>query len=111
MFPTKHRAQPWKSLQCLVRECPNTWVLLTGRSQIRTEVKDYFPVEANMAAIEPTPDDIERYIEERLKEDIEMSAMNERLRADIRIVVPKNISGMCVLIEDVEIHRRANIFP
>lgn len=40
-----------------------------------------------------------------------MSAMNERLRADIRIVVPKNISGMCVLIEDVEIHRRANIFP
>ena len=58
-----------------------------------------------MTAIEPTSNDIGIYIEERLKEDIDMSAMDEGLRADIQRVIPENISGMCVLIGDPEIHR------
>ena len=73
-LPTKHRAQLWKSLQRVVRECPNTRLFLTGRPQIRTEVEGYFPAEADMTAIEPTSNDIGIYIEERLKEDIDMSA-------------------------------------
>ena len=57
-----------------------------------------------MVKIEPTSDDIERYIEERLKEDLDVDAMNQELRADIRRIVPEKISGMYVLAHDVEPH-------
>ena len=96
-FPTKERAQLWKSLQCVVRECPNTRLFLTGRPQIRTEVGVYFPGEADMVAIEPTEEDIRRYIEERLEGDLDKSTIDEELQADIRSVIPKRVSGMYVL--------------
>ena len=96
-FPTKQRAQLWNSLQRMVRECPNTRLFLTGRPQIRTEVEDYLAKEAEMVAIEPTLEDIIRYIEERLNGDLDKSAIDEGLREDIRRVVPKRVSGMYVL--------------
>ena len=104
-FPPKQRAQLWSSLKRVVRECPNTRLFLTGRPQIRAEVKDYFPEEADMATIEPTSGDIERYIEDRLERVLDKSTMDEELRADIRRVIPKRVSGMYVLIRDVEFHR------
>ena len=96
-FPTKDRAQLWNSLQRVVRECPNTRLFLTGRPQIRTEVDYYLADKAKMIAIEPTLEDIRRYIEERLKEDLDKSTIDERLREDIRSVIPKRVSGMYVL--------------
>ena len=101
-FPTKHRAQLWNSLQHVVRECPNTRLFLTGRPQITAEVESHFPGEADMVKIEPNSDDIGRYIEERLKEDLDVDAMDQELRADIRRIIPKRISGMYVLAHDVE---------
>ena len=96
-FPTKQLAQLWKSLQRVIRECPNTRLFLTGRPQIRTEVEDYFPGEADMVTIEPPEEDIRRYIEARLKKDLGKSTMDEELRADIRRVIPKRVEGMYVL--------------
>ena len=104
-FPTKHRAQLWDSLQRVVRECPNTRLFLTGRHQIRAEVERCFPGDAYMVIIEPTLDDIRRYIEERLKEDPDTSTINEALRADIRNVIPNRVSGMYVLTRDLEFYR------
>ena len=104
-FPTKHRAQLWNSLQRVVRECPNARLFLTGRPQITAEVESYFPGEADMVKLEPTSGDIRIYIEERMKEDLDMSGMDEGLRADIRRTIPKRISGMYVLAHGVEFHR------
>ena len=104
-FPAKQRAQLWKSLQRVVRGCPNTRLFLTGRPQIRTEVEDYLPGEAEMVAIEPTEEDITRYIEERLKEDLDKSTIDEGLREDIRNVIPKKVKGMYVLTIDVKFHK------
>jgi len=104
-FPTKHRAQLWNSLQRVVRECPNARLFLTGRPQITAEAEGYFPGEADMVKVGPTSGDIGIYIEERLKEDLDMSGMGEGLRADIRRIVPKRISGMYVLAQGVEFHR------
>ena len=104
-FPTKHRAHLWDSLQRVVRECSNARLFLTGRPQIRAEVERYFPGDAYMVIIEPTLPDIRRYIEERLKEDPDTSTMNEALRADIRNVIPKWVSGMYVLTRDLGFHR------
>ena len=99
-FPTKERAQLWSSLQRVVRECPNTRLFFTGRPQIRREVEDYLAKESEIVAIEPTEEDITRYIEERLEGDLDKSTMDEKLRADIRSVIPKKVEGMYVLIRD-----------
>ena len=104
-FPTTQRAQLWKSLQRVVQGCPNARVFLTGRPQIGTEVGDHFPGEADMVIIEPTLGDIRRYIDERLEGDLDKSTIDEELRADIRSVIPKRVSGMYVLTWDAEFHR------
>ena len=104
-FPTKQRAQLWKYLQQVVRECPNTRLFLTGRPQIRAEVEDYLAKEAEVVAIEPTLEDIRRYIEERLNEDLDKSTIDEDLRADIRSIIPKRVSGMYALTQDAEFYR------
>jgi len=100
-FPTKQRAQLWSSLQRVVRECPTARLFLTGRPQIRTEVEECLPEAAYAVTIEPTSEDIKIYIEERLNEDIDKSTIDDELRADIRSVIPKRVSGMYVLIRDV----------
>jgi len=104
-FPTKQRAQLWDSLQHVIRECQNTRLFLTGRPQIRTEVEGYLPEEADMVTIEPTSEDIGRYIEERLDEDIDKSTIDEAFRDEIKSVIPKRVSGMYVLTRDVEFYR------
>jgi len=96
-FPTKQRAQLWNSLQRVVRECPSARLFLTGRPQIRAEVEDYFPRGVDLVAIEPTSEDIGRYIEERLKEGLDKSTIDGELRADIMRLIPKRVSGMYVL--------------
>jgi len=103
-FPTKYRAELWKSLQRVIRECPNSRLFLTGRPQISTEVKEHFPEHAVMITIKPDLDDIGRYIEKRLEEDLDDGAMDKRLRADILRIIPERISGMYVLSRDVELH-------
>ena len=95
-FPTKHRAQLWNSLQGIVLSCPNTRLFLTGRPQVRTEVERYFLGKVDMIKIEPTSDDIGRYIQERLNEDPDTNTLDEGLRAAIRRVIPENVSGMYV---------------
>ena len=103
-FPTKQRAQLWNSLRRVVRECPNTRLFLTGRPHMRAEVNDYLPEEAEMVVIEPTSEDIRRYIKERLNGDPDKSIIGEELVADIRRVIPKRVSGMYVLTWDVEFY-------
>jgi len=102
---SNHRAQLWSSLQRIVLECPNTRLFLTGRPHISMEVEDYLPEEAAVVAIEPTSDDIRRYMEEKLEEDPDMSAMGKQLRLDITRVIPKMAMGMYVFARDVGFHR------
>ena len=104
-FSAKQRAQLWDSLQRVVRGCPNTRLFLTGRPQIRAEVEDYFLEEAGMITIEPTSGDIGRYIEERLRQDLDKRTVDKRLQADIRRIIPEKISGTYVLTRGAEFHR------
>jgi len=103
-LPTNHRAHLWSSLQRIVRECPNTRLFLTGRPHISMEVEDYLPEEVAVVTIEPTSTDIRRYMEERLKEDPDVSAEGGALRSDITRVIPKMAMGMYVFARDVGLH-------
>lgn len=52
-FLPKHRPEIWDSLHHLVRECPNLRLFITGRPQIREEVRMYFPGYPDLPALKP----------------------------------------------------------
>ena len=89
----KNRLKLLGSLQEIVGASPTTRLFLTGRPHIRGEVKRYFP-EAITIPVTPTIEDIERYLEMRLREDTTPDAMDGDLRAEILRVVPRKISQM-----------------
>ena len=60
-------------------------------------MEEYFPEEAEMVTIEPTLEDISRYIEERLNEDLDKITIEGKFREEIRSVIPKRVEGMYVL--------------
>ena len=99
-FPPKQRPELWESLQHVVRECPNTWLFITGRPHIREEVKKYFPGYPDLAPIKPTEEDIREYITMRLKKDSELDAMDAELEAEILRIIPDRISGTYVISMD-----------
>ena len=102
--PTRQRDQLWSSLQRVVWECPTARLFLTGRPQIGTEVGEYLPGAAYTVTIEPTLEDIKRYIEERLNEDLDKSTIDKAFREEIKSVIPKRVSGMYVLTRDIEFY-------
>jgi len=99
-FPTKHRPELWESLRCVVQECQNVRLFITGRAHIREEVRKIFPGYPDLAPIEPTAEDIVGYVTTRLKQDPELDAMDKELEAEILRSIPENISGSYVASVD-----------
>jgi len=95
-FPTKHRPEIWDSLRHIVRECPNIRLFITGRPQIREEVRKYFPRYPDLPALKPTEEDIQEYLTMRLSKDPEPDAMDTELEADILRTISEKISGAYV---------------
>ena len=86
----KSRQELLGSLRDIVRESPNTRVLLTGRSHVADEVKKF--AEAVIVLVSPTEDDIRVYLSARLDGDTEPDAMDDDLRRDIMRIIPETIS-------------------
>ena len=82
-----------ESLGNIVRERPKTRIFLTGRPHVREDIQRYFP-RAVVIPISPNTDDIQNYVEMRLKRDAEPEAMSKDLRADIVRVILEEISDM-----------------
>ena len=82
-----------KSLEEIVKDSPNTRVLLTGRPHVQDEVKRYFP-KAITIFTAPTPGDIEIYLKEELSLDPTPTAMDNELETKIMSVIPEKISPM-----------------
>ena len=95
-FPSNHRPELWNSLQCIIRECPNVRLFMTGRPHIQEEVRKYFPQNSDTITIGPTEDDLRVYLIMRLKKDLEPDAMDTKLEADILRLIPGKISGAYV---------------
>ena len=96
-LPSNHRPELWNSLQCIIRECPNIRLFMTGRPHIREEVMKYFPQNSDPITIKPTNDDIRVYLTMRLKKDLDPDAMDTKLEADILRIIPEKISGAYVI--------------
>ena len=94
-FPGEHRPELFRSLVQIIRESPCTRLFLTGRSHVRDEIKRYF-TRSTEIRIQPTEEDIERYLSMRLSNDTQPEAMDQDLREEIFQIIPEKICEMYV---------------
>ena len=94
-FPREHRPELFRLLVRIIQESPSTRLFLTGRSHIRDEIKRNFTRSAEMQ-INPTEEDIKKYLTMRLSNDTQPEAMDPGLREEILQTIPEKICGMYV---------------
>ena len=83
------RAVVLDSLGEILRGSPNTRVFMTGRPHVRSEIERRFGGGAIFLSIEPTEDDVLRYLRERLRNDTTPEIMSNGLEADIMKYIPE----------------------
>ena len=91
-----NRAKLLDSLSKILQESPGTRVFVTGRPQIRPELRRRLAGKVTSLSISPKRDDIIGYIHARLAEDkvTDPNIMDSSLREDILRKVPEDISEM-----------------
>jgi len=83
-----------ESLKQILEKSPGTRIFMTGRPHICAEIEEHLPRLVASVLVDPSKDDIIRYIRARLAEDKTQDAMDECLEADILENTLGNISGM-----------------
>jgi len=82
-----------ESLRDIIRECPGTRILLTGRPHVGEAIQRYFTKPVTIS-ISPNKVDIRNYVVMRLDSDDMPEAMNDSLRAEIVRVILDKMSNM-----------------
>jgi len=85
---------PLDSLRKILDESRGTRLFLTGRPHIRDGVEKYLCGRTSVVSINPSMDDIIKYILSRLSMDTTPDAMDGSLEADILKSVPDRVSEM-----------------
>ena len=86
-----HRRELLESLREIVGVSPGVRVFLTGRPHIDDEIVEYFSGTLRIS-LSPAYQDIMNYLQMRLNCDTNPHAMDKELRADIKRIIPENIS-------------------
>jgi len=92
--PAEYRATLLDSLKQILHKSPNTRIFLAGRLHIRDEVEKHLARRVATLSITPTRDDIIRFLQAKLKEDITPDAMDKSLEEDIIKTIPETVSEM-----------------
>ena len=90
----EYRAKLLTSLNQILHKSSSTRIFLAGRLQIRDEVEKHLAWRVVALSITPSRDDIIRFLQAKLKEDITPDAMDESLEADILKNIPGTVSEM-----------------
>ena len=90
----EYRTTLLDSLIQILGKSPSTRIFLAGRSHIRDEVEKRLARRVVTLSIIPTKDDIVRFLQAKLKEDIIPDAIDKSLEEDIIKTIPKTISEM-----------------
>ena len=89
-----NRVKLLDSLNQVLRKSPSTRIFVTGRPQIRREIRRRLAGKVTSLSISPKRDDIITYLHTRLGEDPDPDAMDGSLEADILKRIPRDISAM-----------------
>jgi len=90
------RFRIFDSLKGILQNSPDARIFLTGRPYILLEIETRLGGRVTSVSVDPTRDEITRFLRVKLSEDETPDAMDERLEADILEKIPGNISEMCV---------------
>jgi len=85
----EHRVVVLNSLGQILRGSPNTLLFMTGRSHVRCEIQRRLGGGAIFISIEPTEDDVLRYLREKLRNDTRPEIMNSTLAGNILKSIPE----------------------
>ena len=88
----EYRAKLLASLNKILHKSPSTRIFLAGRLHIRDEVEKHLAGRVVALSITPTSDDIIRFLQAKLKEDIIPDAMDKSLEAEILKNIPGTVS-------------------
>ena len=91
-----NRVKILDSLNKILQNSPGTRVFVTGRPQVRPEMRRRLAGRVTSLSISPKRDDIIGYIRTRLADDTDPDAMDDSLEADILEEVLEDISEMYV---------------
>jgi len=91
-----NRVKLLDSLNQILRMSPGTRILVTGRPQIRPEIRRLLPERVTSLSISPKRGDIIGYIQTRLDKDTDPDAMDSSLKTDILRKIPQDVSEMWV---------------
>ena len=84
------------SLKEVLEQSPGIRIFVTGRPHIRTEIESRLAGRVVSVSVNPTGDDIKRYLRVKLGYDETPDAMDESLKAEILEKIPANMSEMSV---------------
>ena len=84
----EHRMVVLESLGQMVQGSPNTWLFMTGRPHVRSEVEGELGGEATFVSIQATEDGVLRFLREKLKKDTIPSLMTSTLEGEIMRSIP-----------------------
>jgi len=90
----EYRGKVLDSLKQILHNSENTRVFLTGRLHIQDEVENHLSGKVVAVSITPTKDDVIRFLQAKLKEDITPDAMDKSLEQDIIRTIPGTCSDM-----------------
>ena len=90
----EYRAELLASLNQILNKSSSTRIFLAGRLHIRDEVEKCLARRVVALSIAPTSDDIIRFLQAKLKEDVIPDAMDKSLEADIIKDIPGMASEM-----------------
>ena len=93
-FVQEYRPRFLGSLRQIVDESPNARLFLTARPHIQPELGSKVPPDMSIITIQPSLDDIEKYLVEKLDADPYPVAMNDDLRLEIMAKIQRESSEM-----------------
>ena len=79
----EHRVVVLDSLGEILQRSPSTRIFMTGRPHVRYEIKRRLGGAAVFISVEPTEDDVLRYLHEKLRNDTSPEIMNPALESHI----------------------------
>ena len=88
----EHRIQLLRSLCKIMENSKGLRLFLTGRPHIPEEASKYLMIPAVVLNIQPSHDDITRYLAQKLDDDPNPELMNDGLRAEIMMTIPRAFS-------------------
>ena len=85
----EHRVVVLESLGQILQGSPNTRIIMTGRSLVRSEVERILDGAANFILIRTTEDGVLRFLREKLRKDTTPDIMSSTLEAEIMKSIPE----------------------